>query len=107
MLGQATIVTTSVNHNYVVGQEVRLLIPQGYGCTQLNEKTGFVTAILAANEVLITIDSTNANNFINASLSQQPQILAIGDINSGPINSNGPSQEITFIPGSFINVSPN
>jgi hypothetical protein len=106
-LGPTTTVTTMVNHNYVVSQEIRLLIPNGYGCTQLNEQTGFVTQIPAANQVVITINSAqNVNQFINADLAQQPQILAIGDISSGQINANGP-QMTTYVPGSFINVSNN
>ena len=52
-LGQTTTVTvlpTSFNTvstplNYVVGQLVRLLIPNGYGCTQLNNIPAYVLSI--------------------------------------------------------------
>jgi len=44
-LGQITTVTTSVNNNYVVNQEVRLLIPNGYGSRGLNEQIGLVISI--------------------------------------------------------------
>jgi hypothetical protein len=43
-LGVTTTVTTTVNHNYVIGQEVRLIIPQGFGCRGLNEQTAQVIA---------------------------------------------------------------
>jgi hypothetical protein len=104
-LGTSTTVTTAVNHNYVVGQLVRLLIPVGYGCTQLNDKSGYVTSIPAPNQVVVAINSTQANAFISASLKQQPQIKAIGDVNTGATNANGRSQNQTFIPGSFIDIS--
>lgn len=105
-IGTTTTVTTAVNHNYVVSQLVRLLIPKGYGCTQLNEQLGYVIQVPAANQVVININSQNANAFISANLSQKPQIVAVGEINTGPINANGSQQLTTFIPGSFINISP-
>lgn len=105
-LGTTTTITTSVNHNYVVGQEVRLLIPLTYGSFQLNEVTGFVTSIPAANQVTTTINSTQANAFKIGSTTTPAQIVPIGDVNTGVINSQGRIHNGTFIPGSFINVSP-
>lgn len=105
-LGTTTLVTTTVDMNYVIGQLVRLIIPKGYGCTQLNEQTGYVIFIPLSNQVVLNIDSSqNVNNFINASSRQQPQIVPVGDINLGTINQNGPKYSGTYIPGSFINVS--
>lgn len=104
--GLNTTVTTSVNNNYVIGQECRLLIPKGYGCTQLNGLTGFVVSIPASNQVVLNINSTNSNAFIAASLPQQPQIVAIGDVNTGQTNANGLNSNLTFIPGAFQNISP-
>lgn len=106
-LGFSTIVTTSINHNYVIAQECRLIIPPGYGCRQLNEATGFVLSIPNPNQVELSIISTGGDSFIAASLSQQPQILAIGDVNNGTTNANGRKNTGTFIQGAFINISPN
>jgi hypothetical protein len=108
-LGKTTTVTTSVNHNYVVGQEVRLLIPSYYGSFQLNEQTGLVTSIPAVNQVVLNINSIGSNAFIPSPSygPTPPQIIAIGEINSGQINSSGRVNNITYIPGSFINISPN
>jgi len=36
----------------------------------------------------------------------EPQIIAIGDNNSGSINSNGRTNLGTTIPGAFRNISP-
>lgn len=109
-LGQTTTVTTAVNHNYVVGQLVRLNVPLFFGTFQMNTITGYVLSIPAANQVVVGIDSTKMNAFIpNPPYSTTPpQILAVGDINSGQIISTGRSQTMqeTTIPGAFINVSP-
>lgn len=181
-LGITTSITTSVAHNYVVGQQVRLLIPSGYGCTQLNYSSGYVTSVPTSTSAVVDIDSSKANLFIStpftatitaatkanpcvitasnhfvpgniilissvsgmtqlngvyltvvrsnsstittninsttfttytsggtATLSPPnfsvPQIIAIGDVNSGAINASGPSNVSTQINGSFINIS--
>lgn len=109
-LGTSTTVTTSVDHNYVIGQLCKLLIPPTYGSFQLSGISGYVIAIPAANEVVLNIDSSkNVNNFIsNPSYGPtKPQIVAVGDINSGQISDSGNVQINTYIPGSFINISPN
>lgn len=108
-LGVQTTITTTANTNYVIGQLVRLLIPNGYGSRELNHRTGYVIAIPAANKVTLNLNSLNASPFIptpNIHLSTLPQILAIGDVNTGSINASGRSPTQTLIPGSFINISP-
>lgn len=105
-LGQTTTVTTAVNHDYVIGQECRLIIPEVNGCFQLNEQTGIVISIPAANQVVLEINSAmNVDAFKTSTANTQPQILAIGDVNTGAINNMGRSNTSTFIPGSFINIS--
>ena len=106
-LGTTTLVTTSVNHDYVIGQEVKLLIPFPYGSTELNQQFGNVILIPALNQVVVTINSTRASTFIPTPTFglTQAQIIAIGDVNSGQINL-GRTGNLTFIPGSFIDISP-
>lgn len=110
-MGATTIITTSVNLNYVVGQLVRLLIPQQYGAIGLNGQTGYVISLPGANQVEIQINSNGFTAF-NPSPAPEyqnksvPQIMAIGEINSGSINTSGNIQTSTLIPGSFINISP-
>jgi hypothetical protein len=109
IFGINTTVTTTVDHNYVIGQLIRLLIPSAYGSVQLNEQLGYVTAIPATNQVIVTINSTNANPFIASPPSwatTQAQILAVGDVNTGYIDPTGRSTTTTTIPGTFINISP-
>jgi hypothetical protein len=106
--GLTTTVTTSVNHNYVVGQQVRLLIPSFYGSQQLNQQVSYVIGIPENDQVVIPINSTNYNAFIpNPPFGPTPpQIIAVGDVNTGVINASGRSQTGVFIPGSFLDISP-
>jgi hypothetical protein len=181
--GVVTLVETAVDHDYVIGQLVRLIIPAPYGSRQLNEQQGYVILIPNPNEVVIDISSINSDPFIptpytaiitNATqtnpcvvtsnnffkmnqlltisevqgmtelngvnrlvlgatsttitldidatafgaytmgglaLLQEPivnvpQILAIGDVGNGQVNATGRRNTGTFIPGSFINISP-
>lgn len=111
-LGPITTVTTTVNHNYVIGQLCRLIIPPTFGTRQLNEQTGYVISIPAANQVVLNINSGNFDVFVDSVATTQPQILAVGDINSGFQSTTGVSVPTingntqVNIPGSFINISP-
>lgn len=106
-LGITTTVTTTTNHNYVIGQQVRLTIPYGFGTIDLNEKSAIVIAIPAVNQVTLDISSIGMSLFFdNPASTTKAQIMAIGDVNSGQINSSGRINNITFINGSFINISP-
>lgn len=107
-LGATTTVTTTTDHDYVIGQEVRLIIPAQFGCYQLNEVLGYVLSVPSSDSVIININSLrNVDPFISATATTaSPQILAMGDINQGAINSSGRVNNGTFIPGSFQNISP-
>ncbi len=104
-LGLTTTVTTTVSHNYVIGQQVRLIIPANCGSRQLNGTSPYVISIPSVTQVELQLDSTNSNAFIYSTSSTPAQITAIGDINSGPVNT-GRTNNQTFIDGSFINISP-
>ena len=45
----AAVVTTSENHNYVVGQLVHFSVPSSFGMSQINQLTGQITAVGATN----------------------------------------------------------
>lgn len=105
-LGTTTTITTTEDHNYVVGQEVRLLIPSSFGSYQLNEKTGIVLSIPALDQFVLNINtSENVDAFISSSSPTQAQCVPVGDVNSGQTNI-GRTQNFTYIPGSFLNISP-
>jgi hypothetical protein len=111
-LGITTIVMTSVVQNYVPGQQIRLIFPSKYGCQQLNGKQGLVIAVLSGNSVELDINSTQVDpfiptpNFLTFQPQTPPQVLAIGDVNSGANGPIIPYYEFTHISGSFINISP-
>jgi len=182
--GKYTIVTTSEDHNYVIAQQIRLIIPPIFGTYQLNNAVGYVISIPTTTSIILNIDSlgfdtfipnpytatiTNivvdsatqitvtANNYfvggtilfsdvsgmseINSQIGtilsvnstsftvsisttgfsaymnggvatlfnvpqNQAETLAIGDINTGVTNTQGRINQITYIPGSFIDISP-
>lgn len=109
-LGTTTTITMTIpsvtSLNYVVGQQVRLIIPPTFGCRELNNQTGYVISVTLPNQVTLAINSLGINPYIASSAPTPAQIVAIGDNNSGPINS-GRSNNTTYIYGSFINISPN
>jgi hypothetical protein len=105
-LGATTVVTTTINMNYFIGQLVRLIIPPTNGCRQLNQREGYVVSLPAANQVELSIFSTGGDPFVSSAQSNKPQIVAVGDINTGAINASGRTNNQTFINGSFINISP-
>ncbi len=105
-LGQTTIVTATVNMDYVVGQLTRLIIPPYFGCRQLNEALSYVISLPSDNSVELDLDSsTDIDPYIAASTPTPAQILPVGDVNMGIISSTGRNIPTTSIPGSFINVS--
>lgn len=62
--GLTTTITTTADMNYVVGQQIRLLIPSIFGSYQLNNLSGYVLDIPTSDSVVVSIDSSQANAFI-------------------------------------------
>ena len=104
-LGKTTIITTTSDHNYEIGNLVRLIIPPTFGTRQLNETQSYVISLPSSTEVELNIDSSQMNAYISSSATTKAQILAIGDVNNGTSSTNGVNITPT-IPGSFYNISP-
>lgn len=99
--GVNTVITTSVNHGFVVGNQVNFLIPQQWGIGELSNVKGIVLAT-TANTVTVNINSANFSPFVTpASYYEYPQIIPVGDQNTGYLSPGGvpPTQQV--IPGSF------
>ncbi len=118
------VITTSINHNFVVGQEVGFIIPSAWGMNQLSSaiylqtsngipQQAFVVAT-TANTVTVNINSTGFTAFsyptsATAALGvSSPQIYPIGDQNTGySLNSSGQvpylgvTNGIIGIPGAY------
>lgn len=105
-LGATTTVETTAPHNFVVGQEVAFripsvpgVIPPVWGPTELNSLPnvlvpgspiyGYVVSVTNSTTVVVNIDSTSFtaynNNypFLSFIGRTPPQIVAVGDVNTG------------------------
>jgi len=97
--GSTTTIDTTDAHNFRVGQEVAFRIPSDWATTQLNSLPnpptpgspiyGYVIAVTDYNTVVVNIDSTaytafNSNvTFAGSAGRSLPQIVAVGDVNTG------------------------
>ncbi len=104
-LGTTTTIDTTSAHNFVVGQEVAFRIPRvagfptAWGTTELNSLPnvnipgspiyGYVIAVTDYNTVVVNIDSSSFTAFnsnipvANVPGLTPPQIVAVGDVNTG------------------------
>jgi hypothetical protein len=103
--GATTTITTTSNHNFVAGQEIAFRIPSSYGTTGLNSLPnnvvpgspiyGFVTSVTSNTQFVCNINSTaftafNSNQTIASVPGLQfPQVLAVGDVNTGGVVYSG------------------
>ena len=107
-LSSTTTVVTTAPHNFVVGQEVAFRIPTPWGTTQLNSLPdilipgqpiyGYVISVTNSTTFVVNINSTgytafNTNQPVSAVSGQQfPQVLAVGDVNTGGVQISSGSQ---------------
>jgi len=98
-------ITTTANHNYVVGQEVGFRIPTAFGSTQLNSLPNgsvpgspvyyYVTALNSNTQFTCSALSAGvtayASNLTVAQMVGQslPQVVSVGDVNSGGVAYSG------------------
>lgn len=78
-------VTTTLDHNYLTGEIVRLIVPQGFGMTQINNLTGTIT-VTGSTTFLIDIDTTFFDVFsVPSPLPMAytcPQVIPVGEVSS-------------------------
>lgn len=107
-LANVTTVTTTAPHNFQVGQEIAFRIPQPWGPTQLNPLPnvvipgspmyGYVISVTNSTTFVCNINSTgftafNVNQpFANVPGLQFPQVVAVGDVNTGGLPISAGSQ---------------
>ncbi len=98
-LGTSTTIDTTSAHNFRIGQEVAFRIPSQWGTVELNSVPntvspvsplyGYVTAVTDFNTVVVNIDSSSmtaftVNQLVNSLKGlSYPQIVAVGDVNTG------------------------
>ncbi len=99
--GTTTTIDTTDAHNFVVGQEVAFRIPSQWGMTELNSLPNtttpgspiyaYVIAVTDYNTVVVNVDSSAYTAFTSnptvASVPglSYPQIVAVGDVNTGGV----------------------
>lgn len=99
--GTTTTIDTTAGHNFVVGQEVAFRIPTSWGTYQLNSLPntqipgspiyGYVVSVTDYNTVVVNINSSSYTAFNSnqtfASFPGEffPQIVAVGDVNTGGV----------------------
>lgn len=99
--GTTTTIDTTSAHNFVVGQEVAFRIPTIWGTYQLNSLPntqipgspiyGYVVSVTDYNTVVVNINSSSYTAFNSnqsfASFTGEffPQIVAVGDVNTGGV----------------------
>lgn len=106
--GPTTLFTFSQDHDFVVGQLVRTIIPQFWGIRELDEVESYVISIPAANQVVLNVSTVGFNAFIPDPVYSinSPYVVPVGDVNTGYISHTGRVAPSLNIPGSFINISP-
>lgn len=107
--GSSTVVTTSVDHGFIVGNQVQFSIPKAYGMTQLNGKKGLVLSF-TSNTITVNIDSSSFDPFVTPSvipliIYDPAEVLPIGDQNVGYSVVAGVAPSLQ-IPGTFRNTYP-
>ena len=76
---QAT-VTTTFDHQYIVGEIVRLVVPIDYGMQQVNGQTGTIISV-TDDTFVIDINTSLYDAFVNSLTSlQYPQVIPIGEV---------------------------
>ena len=99
--GTTTTVVTTTANNFVVGQEIAFRIPSAWGTTQLNSLPnatipgspvyGYVVSVTNATTFVCSINSVgytafNTNQpFASYPGQQFPQVVAVGDVNTGGV----------------------
>lgn len=107
-LGTTTTIDTTDAHNFVVGQEVAFRIPSAWGTVELNSLPnnltpgapayGYVIAVTDFDTVVVNIDSSAYTAFnVNQTVASvpglsYPQIVAVGDVNTGGVQISSGSQ---------------
>ena len=102
-----TQITTTEPNEFVVGQLVRFVLADNTGMAVLNEQTAYITALVDNENFIIAFNVVGANPFFaSRNVRQISFVIPVGDVTSGQINSSGRINNLTYMPGSFINISP-
>ena len=108
---QEALVTTTVDHGFVIGNQVQFQIPPQWGMRQLNGLKGYVTDIPDTDEITVNINTTTFDSFVvpvtpTYVVIDPAQVSGIGDFNFGTLSPGGIPANPNTIPGAYENQPP-
>ena len=79
-------VTTTINHQYIVGTIVRFDMPLGTGMPQINQQVGTILTIPTPTTFTVSIDTTQYDPFVGSptfppAYAGDPQVVPIAENN--------------------------
>jgi hypothetical protein len=103
----SAVITLSVTHGFTVGQLVRIIVPSGWGMTEINNTLARVTAInTTTNTITVNVDSSAYTAFafptsaVAAAGITFPQVVPVGDAPDTIANTNA---EQSVLDGATVN----
>lgn len=104
-VGNTTVITTDIDHTFVIGNQVGFSVPRDWGMRELSNLKGYVLSV-TNNTLTVTIDSSYFNPFITPSppdfiVIDPAQVFSTGDANSGYSAPGAVQPQYQSIPGSF------
>jgi hypothetical protein len=110
-LSAEALVTTTIDHTFVIGQQVQFFIPPEWGMRQLQGRKGYVLSIPNPDEFVVNIDTTFFDVFVTPSppalvVIDPAQVAGIGDQNTGTSSLGGIIANPNTIPGAYQNQPP-
>jgi hypothetical protein len=100
-----TLITTEIDHTFVVGSLVKFQVPPQYGMRELSDLKAYVISVPAPDQVLLNLNTTGFTPFsipiVDPLIVLDPaQIIPAGDANSGTLAPGGVLESLT-IPGAY------
>lgn len=87
----SAVVTMTVTHGFTVGQEVRFVVPAGYGMTEMNGLLGTITAVnTTTNTITVDIDSSafTAFTFVINTVGSPAEVVPVGEDTATALSSS-------------------
>lgn len=105
---QTATITTSIDHGFVVGNQIQCFVPAQWGMRQLNNVKGYVTAVPSATQITTNINTQSFDPFVipMTTTSTIAQVAGIGDSNTGNAAPGGVLPLPNTPPGAFENQPP-
>lgn len=105
------LVTTSLDHNYVINQEVQFFIPPEWGMRQLDQLKGYILSIPSSTQFTVNINTTLFDAFVipvvpSVVVINPAEVAGIGENNTGQTAPGGKLPLPQTIPGAFVNYRP-